>query len=322
MLNKIVYAFYSGGGLMGGHKMILRHVDTLRDLGFDAYAYTGRQNALPAWFSHRAPIAIDEAINVERHAIVLPDDATGSLRQFATQPCRIVVFVQNQFNFARLGMPLVDAYPADTFPALITVSPVAADVLRRVYPRAEVRQVRAFADERVFKPGGARADRIVASPRKRPSEHEVIRSLFPRLHPAHAGLPWLELENQPETAVAAAFAGSTLFLSHSRFESLGMTPLEAMAAGCVCSGFLGVGGLSFATADNGFWVPDEDCIAAVDALASAAEVVKADGPELKRRREAGFETARQWSYAAFRQELEAFWMEFAPGARLKNGPLD
>ena len=117
-------------------------------------------------------------------------------------------------------------------------------------------------------------------------------------------------------------AASDHFLSLSRMESVGMTPLEAMACGCVCAGFTGVGGQDFATPENGFWVPEEDCVAAVDALAEAADLLRNGGPALERRLEAGRETARQWSYARFREALEETWMRLAPEARLRDGPLD
>ncbi len=101
-----------------------------------------------------------------------------------------------------------------------------------------------------------------------------------------------------------------------------MTTLEAMAAGCVCAGFTGVGGDEYATPDNGFWVPNEDCEAAADALALAADLSQTGGAPLRLMLEAGHETARQWSYAAFRVALEEVWMRLAPEARLREGPLD
>jgi glycosyltransferase involved in cell wall biosynthesis len=101
-----------------------------------------------------------------------------------------------------------------------------------------------------------------------------------------------------------------------------MTTLEAMAAGALCAGFTGIGGLEYATPENGFWVAEDDCEAAADALAEACAIATSGGPELARRLEAGYETARQWSYAAFLRQLEETWMRLAPDARLKSGPLD
>lgn len=178
-----------------------------------------------------------------------------------------------------------------------------------------------FADERVFRPGAAKAPAVACAPRKRPLEAQAIQAMFRRFHPRHAAIGWSALEEASEATVAEVFARSALFLSLSRLESVGMTPLEAMASGCVCAGFTGIGGRDFATPENGFWVPEDDCEAAADALAEAADVVRAAGPELARRIEAGRATADLWSYARFRTALEAAWMRLAPEARVSAGPL-
>jgi hypothetical protein len=322
-MKRIVYCFFSRlGGPMGGHKMILRHVETLRDLGFDAAAYTGKRNSLPAWFEHRAPILIDEPVPPDTTLLVLPDDAVNTMRQVAAAPYEAVIFVQNHFNLAAEAIGSIDAFPTERFPRFIGVSGTIEAFLKRLYPAAQVDTVPAFADERIFQPGASRDGAIAMVPRKRPIEADAIRALLPALHPRHAGLDWRVLQQVSERQMAQAFAASSLFLSLSRLEGLGMTPLEAMASGAVCAGFTGVAGQEYATPENGFWAPENDCEAAVEALAQAADEVAAGGPALKRRLDAGYETARQWSYAAFRARLEEVWMTLAPGSRVRNGPLD
>jgi hypothetical protein len=321
-LTRIVYGIYSAGGLQGGHKMILRHVETLRDLGFDAVAYTGAHNTVPNWFDHRAPILVGESIKPHEDIFVLPDDAFLALKTLAETPVRTIVMVQNHFNYASLSLEPMREFPADRFPSFIAVGPSIAALLGRLYPDAEVLGVRCFADERLFRPAGKAGHAVAVVPRKRRQEALAIRNLFRKLHPLHADVAWTPLEDLREPEVAAAYGAATLALSLNHLEGVGMTTLEAMASGCLCAGFTGIGGRDYATPDNGFWVDEDDDFAAADALAAAAELAKAGGPELKRRLEAGFETARAWSYAAFRAELEAAWMHIAPAARLRAGPLD
>ncbi|HEV2531027.1 glycosyltransferase [Phenylobacterium sp.] len=321
-MRRIVYCFYSGGGLVGGHKMILRHVETLRDLGFDAVAYTGKTNTIPAWFEHRAPIVVAGPVNPARDQLVLPDDAVNTMRQMSATGHRPVIFVQNHYAFAAGPMEMVDLYPPQRAPHFLGVSEAIGGMLRRLYPQATVEIVPAFADERVFRPAAAKGPGVAASPRKRPLEADVIRNLLGALHSRHAELPWRILKDASERETAQAFGEASLFLSLSRLEGLGMTPLEAMASGCVCAGFTGVAGRDYATADNGFWVGENDCEAATEALAQAADLVAAGGAPLNHHLDAGFETARTWSYAAFREGLEETWMRLAPDARIRNGPLD
>ena len=321
-MTRIVYGIYSAGGLQGGHKMILRHVETLRDLGFDAVAYTGGQNTVPTWFDHRAPILVGDKVRPHEDIFVLPDDAFLALKTLATAPVRTLVLVQNHINYASVSLEPMRDFPAERFPAFIAVGPSVAALLHRLYPQAQVHTVRCFADERLFRPGEKTGQAVALVPRKRPQEALAIHNLFRKLHPAHADVAWNALDDLREPQVAAAYGAATLALSLNHLEGVGMTTLEAMASGCLCAGFTGIGGRDYAAPDNGFWVDEDDDLAAADALARAADVAKAGGPELKHRLDAGFETARQWSYAAFRAQLEAFWMGLAPDARLRDGSLD
>ncbi|HEX2801992.1 MAG TPA: glycosyltransferase [Phenylobacterium sp.] len=322
-VRRIVYGLFYNGRIAGGHKMILRHVETLRDLGFDAVCHLGKGSGTPDWFDHRAPVVADGLISRHEDIVVLPDDGTDAIRSCAAAGVRTVVLVQNPYYFAASeSFEALDGFPAGAFPTLLAVAPGLAATLRRLFPQAQVAVTPCFADERIFAPAAEKSPTIVYTPRKRQVESQAIRHLFPRLHPNHADLGWAELNDAPELAVAKAFGAAGLFLSLSRLESVGMTPLEAMAAGCVCAGFTGVGGREYATPENGFWADEDDCEMAADALAEAADLVKTGGAPLARHIEAGRETAARWSHAAFRIALEAFWMTHAPEARLREGPLD
>lgn len=320
-MTRIVYMSFPTGEIAGGQKMIFRHVEALRDLGFDATVWMLPNAPRPAWFDHRAPVDVTTELKTS-DVLVLPEDGQNAIGAAAAWANRCVIFCQNPFVFSTRSLDATDRFPPGRFPAFLAVGPTTRDYVRRLYPQADVEVVPCFADERVFRPGQRRTDGIACSPRKRPMELAIIQQMLRRGHPRHAGLEWRLLKGSPEQEVAATFARSTLCLSLSRLEAIGMTPLEAMASGAVCAGFLGVGGQDFATPDNGFWAPEDDCLAAADALARAADVVAAGGADLAAVREAGFETASRWSYSAFRVALEEAWMRLAPQGRLTNGPLD
>lgn len=315
---KIFYVIHSSGGITGGQKMAVRHVETLRDLGFDAYCYVANQP--PGRLSHRAPL-VNGGI-APGTMVVIPDDSADIVRQCVDKPWRTIVFAQNPYYMAIRGLEQIDILGMSPPLTFMAVGERLVATLRRLYPSAEIELVRCFADERTFRPGLPKQPSIAFTPRKRIPESEAIGALFRRLHPHHERFEWARVENASEAETAEAFRASAVFLSLSRLESVGMTTLEAMASGCVCAGFTGVGGLEYASPANGFWAPEDDCEAAADALAEACAVAAAGGPELARRIEAGYETARQWSYAAFRDQLEETWMRLAPEARLKSGPLD
>lgn len=317
---RIAYYAFPTGRVQGGMKMIIRHVETLRELGFDAVLATGSQSVMPTWLEHRVPVQRLMKIQPD-DVLVLPEDAAQAIGQAAGRPQKSVIFCQNQFILA-LSLAALDRY-AETRPlTFIAVGAGLAGVIGRAYPQAQVEVVPCFADERRFAPAGERGAGIAYVSKKRAFEPQVIQGFFRKFHPRHADRPWTEIKDMAEAEVAQVMGRSALYLSLSRFESVGMATLEAMASGCVCAGFTGIGGQEYATAENGFWVPEDDCEAAADALGRAADLVQAGGPELKRHLDAGYETARAWSYARFRAALEETWMRLAPEARLRDGPLD
>jgi len=319
-MSRIVYLAFPNGLATGGQKMILRHVETLRDLGFDAVVWRNAASTMPTAFQHAAPVEVGTAFR-DDDILVAPSDAPNAIQAIAGMAQASVIFCQAHVTLASMGFGAIDHYPADRPPTLMAVGHSEAAWLRRAYPRARVEVVPCFADERIFKPGGPRQSQVACNVQKRRDEARLIETIFRRLHPAMAEIPWTRLEGVAETEVARVFAASSLYLALGRFEAVGITALEAMASGCVCAGFTGTGGRDYATAENGFWVAEDDCYAAADALAQACDLVRAGGPALARRLDAGFETARTWSYAAFRTALEDFWMRHGPQARRQSGPL-
>jgi hypothetical protein len=317
---RIFYNLMTQGGVAGGVKVTLRHVEALRDLGFDAVCYMPPGSVPPAWIEHTAPIEVSPPVGPD-DIVVLADDAVRGLMNMLRTDIRIVLLAQNPYLFAAISFETLNAYPDHRFPTIMAVSQPLAATIARAYPQARLEIVPCFADERLFGPAPGKGFAVAYSPRKRQVEGLAIPQLFRRIHPRHASLEWTELSGRTEREVAGAFAASALHLSLSRLESVGMTTLEAMASGCVCAGFPGVGGRIYMTPENGFWAPDEDCEAAADALAEAADLVRTGGPRFAAMVEAGQETARAWSYARFREALEQAWMRIAPQMRKSNGPL-
>lgn len=312
-MSRIVYLLLTNAGVAGGQKVIVRHVETLAELGFNAAVLAAESKAPPQWLKHSAPfIRLSELRSDD--ILVIPDDGSPALGFAAEKGLRTVVLCQSSAPYlAAGGLRTLFEHEA-RFTTLLSVAPGHSAMLRRLFPDAVIETVRCFADERLFRPGEKQFTAAMV-PRKRPAEASAIRMLSRRLHPATAEMGWHRLENATEAQVAEVFSGASIHLSLSRMESVGLTTLEALASGCVCAGFTGGGGRQYATPDNGFWVDDDDCLAAADALAEAVSLVRCGGAPLRRYTDAALATAQQWSYAAFRTELEAAWSRLAPDAR-------
>ncbi len=85
-----------------------------------------------------------------------------------------------------------------------------------------------------------------------------------------------------------------------------------MASGCAVVGFHGYGGLEYATADNGLWLPPDHLEETADALASLLVADASQQPRMAALRAKGHETARRFNRARTMTELDRI---FAPLAK-------
>ena len=312
---RIVYLSFPTGQITGGQKMVARHVEALNALGASAVWWRNTRVDLP-WLEHHAPVVVGAPFR-DDDILVLPGDAPNAIRTAASLPNRCVVFVQGHITLASTGALAAAATLRD--PTFIAVGPTVAATVRRAFPNAIIETIPCFADERVFRPREKHMG-IVHAPWKRPLEAAAIREFLNAYHPRHARLPWGRIVDASEAQMAKALGDISIFLSLSRLEGLGLTPLEAMASGCLVAGFTGLGGRDFATSQNGFWVDEDDCIGAADALAAAADTLLSGGPALAARLDAGRSTAEAWSYARFYASMEEVWWRLAPAAMGQRSP--
>ena len=314
---RIVYVGFPNGGVSGGQKMLLRHVEALQKMGFNAVYWTSRSCRLPEWLKYDAPVEWGTPL-LDDDIIVLPEDAPQAIASIGSRYRRVLVFCQNHYYMAASSIDALCTLPRHSFLGFIASGRTIATSCARAFPDASVRVIPCFADERLFKPAPARIDTVAFVPRKRQLEARAIRAFFQRLYPHYRDLPWVAIDGMAEKQVAETLGRATLFLSLNRLEGVGMTLLEAMASGCVAAGFTGLGAREFTTPTNGFWVEEDDCEAAADALARAADLVRQGGAGVEVLKDAAYETASRWTYARFHDALEEVWSELAPDARIND----
>ncbi len=302
---RIVYFLIETQAPRGGHKVSLRHVEALNELGFNSVARLPPDRTMPAWIQHSASVEIGGDLR-DDDILVLPEDATALLKRYAGAPQRKVVFCQNHFSAAAQGLGRLTPDEAGAYRDYMACSRTVALWLSRFMPHDAVEVVPAFADERRFQPADKELA-IACTPSKRPFEFAAIRTMVSRLYPGPNRWRWDALQAASEVEVASSFGHASVFLSLSRLEGLGMTTLEAMASGCVPIGFAGIGGREYASPTNGLWADEDDLEACADALIRAMALVDRSSNSITQMRMAAEETASRYSHAAFVEALRGFW---------------
>lgn len=307
-MSRIVYIAPFPGSNTGGNKVIFRHVEALRTLGYDAVIRSPAGLEPPTWFNHNAAMEDASRPIGDDDILVLPEDNPGVLRHCATLANRKVIFCQNPYAFAGDGFASLPEPLRRSYTTFMACSTGLAGFIACYFEYEMISVVPAFADERIFKPL-AKLPVIACTPRKRPQEQAVIRYLFSRLYTGPTEWRWDLLETATETETAAAMGRASLFLSLARMEALSITNLEAMACECLIAGFTGIGPREYASPVNGFWVDEDDCEAAAHALVRAATLADRGGGAAGLVRHSAAVTAAQWTHARFVEALGSFWRD-------------
>lgn len=268
---RIVFFCPSVTTINGGIKHIFRMAETLIALGFDAVVFEPNGQR-PNWFHSTAPI-VGQGIftsNVD-HIYVLPEDQPHILADFAKMPQRKVIYSQNHF-YGALGIGDADSYADYGVTDILCSSRTIFDHAKLRHPKLRAHVIPCAVDQDLFKPTAIKKSAIAYMPRKRSIEATYIRDMFCFSFPQYKDWQWVEIAGRSEVEAASLLGECRVFLSLSRLEGFGLTPLEAMAAGCVVAGFTGIGGREYATPQNGFWADEDDFPACVQQLGKAVEL--------------------------------------------------
>jgi hypothetical protein len=320
-MSRILYVSPDVSQPRGGVGVLYDHVAALRGHGFDAFIVHTTPGFRYPFGRPDVPV-IDGSSSVsgsKTDVLVVSEDHSAVIRKCREVTCRKVLFCQNHY-FIFQGLAPGQTWGEFGFSGYLCVSTPIQRALKRWFG-VDASVVRPAVDEVFFtedlKPF-APPITVACMPRKGLHNIRLVQGLLAAAGHVHGkDLSWLEIEGLSKHQVAARLRDAHIYVSTSMYEGLGLPPLEAMAAGCLVVGFAGGGGLDYATADNGTWVPDED----VWALANALERTLAsfDDPAavavLEAKRRAGHAAARNYSRAQFEHNLLAFWSTYLGSAK-------
>ncbi len=221
---------------------------------------------------------------------------------------RKIAFVQScLFAFDGPGGP--GLWEDLDFSGAICCSELTASFARSTLGIADARVVLNAVDPALFRPG-EKTLAIATMPRKQPVELRFLRQAFQLRNPGWRNIPWLALENLTRAEVGQALATSAVFLSTCLFEGFGLPALEAMACGCLVTGFHGYGGLEYANSSNGLWCDQGDLLGALTALERAVALHMENGPAAQALRREAMATAATYSPREQENALLAVWADW------------
>ena len=281
--------------------MSWRSVELLREEGFDAYVLHRSRSFRPRWFRSDAAVQwIDADFRPKRDDILVLPENHRFAYQVATEIKHRIIYCQGLYTvyrgFAR--MPDWRTWCNHILCSSLTIADFVRDVLR--FERRT--HIPCYVDRTLFHPEPKRLQ-IAYMPRKRRREAAFIRECFRELAPDLRHISWVPIDGKSEEQAAAILRQSAAFVSLSKLEGFGLPALEAMACGCLVTGFPAGGGREYATPDNADWVDEWDLVGCARKLATRLRDEASHAPRVR----AALRTADAYPITRTREALTRFW---------------
>ncbi|MFI1018816.1 hypothetical protein [Streptomyces sp. NPDC020965] len=263
------------------------HVALLVAAGVDAYRWSPTPGFRYTWFDDTVPTLSGTEIDLDADDLVVLPELTILPGVDPAPGGRKVIFVQGHF-MTFLTCPDVHPYPGwDHQPALWTISRDGVEVLSRAIPHLPPPMlVPNPIDADLFRPADERTPSIAWMSRKRPSESSLLKQLL-RNDPRSEGVELRDIRGLPHEEVARVLADTSVFiaLGAPEGEGFGLPIAEALASGCLVTGYGLGGGDELFEAPSAWPVPN---LRTVELADRALELVHS--PDQQRVRDAG----RHW----------------------------
>ena len=288
----------------GGPAQTRRHVQMLAEAGFDAELLIDSHDDA-GFYDVSPPTTLYRDYRIQKGDIcVVPEGWRDNYLQLMNTAARRICFCQNHYYVNRTFAD-GESFAGFGVRTVLCCSRQVATHVERYYQVPDVHVIPC-----VVAPSPADVPKelcITYMPRKMPQDAAIIRDLFRRKYPEHASVVWDAVDGVSHAEAIARIARSAMFLSLSHREGLGLPPLEAMSVGTLVVGFHGGGGLEYASARNGAWIPEGDLEGCVEALHDTLQGVVSGRRAITDQISEGRFAAARFSQDAAREALVRVW---------------
>lgn len=303
--------------MSGGMYVIVDLARHLSDAGNHVELAIQPGSSFMAGLSHNLPVTFMDSLKLEPNdRFIVPEGWPNALAYGLHAKAECCVYVQN-WAFLHGHLPQGVQWKQLPVRMFAVSDPVALFIYETTGIVAPV--IRPAVDATLFYPGNAQLQnhktRIAWMPRKNRGLARQIQLAWAARVSAFS-LPeteWVEIRDCQREEVGQIMRECDVFLATGFPEGFALPPLEAMACGCLVTGFAGMGGWDYMRqalphgyeppfrlrnvpwGANGFYAADGDALGAVIGLEAAVSAAKGKNETFSAIREAGLRTAGWYS---------------------------
>jgi len=299
----------------GGIKRLYQHVEILNNAGFNSCILHFKKNFKPNWFLSNAPAAYMEENPAfsPNDIFVFPEGLATVMSKFIRFPCKkVVIALSHSYIFQ--NMPLGENWNNYGITAVITPSKIIKDLISWSMNIKDVVQIGTTIDSHLFNYVPEMKTLQVAYIKRKDTSAEIVEKILKSKRIDFKNILFNKIENLPINVYAETLKSSEIFISTSPLEGINRSVLEAMACGCICIGYDGLGSREYivesGTEQNFIVIENMNYIELAKKLEEVIDLISNESCIINKIRKNAISAAGKFTGNSEQESVIKFWKEF------------
>jgi len=226
----------------GGIKRLYQHVEILNQNGFSAFILHFKKEFKINWFTSNAPVIYldDNPPFNPNDTIVFPEGLSAIIKKFRNLPFKkVVIALSHSYIFP--SIPLGESWKDYGVEAVITPSKTIKDLISWSMGIENIFHIGTSIDHQIFNFDPKNKILKISYIKRKDSGTEIIEKIIKSKNSIYRDIKFEKIEDLPLLDYAEVLKTSDIYITTSPHEGINRSVLEAMACGCICLGYHGIG---------------------------------------------------------------------------------
>lgn len=304
----------------GGVKRLYTHVEILNQSGFSAFILHFKKNFKITWFTSNAPVLYldnNPPFN-PNDIIVFPEGLTNIIKKFQSLPFKkVVIALSHSYIFQQ--MPTGENWKNWGVNSVITPSTVIKNFIEWSMGIENIFIIGTSIDHNIFCYEPQNKLLKVSYILRKDTCSSILEKIIKSKYKEFENIIFEAIDNLSIIDYASVLKQSQIFLSTSPHEGINRSILEAMACGCICCGYHGIGAKDYicneGTNKNFILAENMDYISLAKLLCDTLKKVIDGDPIIEQIRHNAMKTAAKFNTVSESESILQFWKQFVDQAK-------
>ncbi|MHC4076135.1 MAG: glycosyltransferase [Planctomycetota bacterium] len=310
----------------GGVKRLYTHVQILIENGYDAYIMHFQKGFRADWFSNQVPIIYSSDLPSlsPKDTIVIPEGLFDAMRQLKSAPLQKVAIALSSAYIFR-SMPLGENWKDYGIEWVMTNNKITRDLIQWSMGIKNIYIVASSIDHDMFYYKPDVKTHQLAYIKRKDTLSPMVEKILKLSDASFGKLDFIAIGGLNIQDYAQVLIKSKIYLTTAEREGFPCSIIEAMACGCLCIGFDGIGGKDYivGSGDKQNFVLAENAnfIDLSRKLADLVERLQRKDPAIENIRQNAISTAGRFTPELESESVLKFWKTFLAAKENNSGIL-